>query len=141
MRKNIKYLIISIIAISSFTVLLLFNFVIIPKLQSNIIQNINNKREKQFEVKNITLFIDYSGVKENEIFENINLTNYKTTAYHVLLNCCDIVATDYGWGIFVEEINGVGVGWIYSVNEDPPPNIPSNYFYLMDNDTVKWTHV
>ncbi len=141
MRKNIKYIIISVIAVSSFTVLLLFNFVIIPKLQSNIIQGIDNNREKQFEVKNITLFIDYSGVKENEIFENINLTNYKTTAYHALLNCCDLVVIDYGWGIYVKEINGVGVGWIYSVNEDPPPNIPSNYFYLMDNDTVEWTHV
>jgi len=27
------------------------------------------------------------------------------------------------------------------LNDDPLPNIPSNYFYLMDNDTVKWKHV
>ena len=141
MRKKNKPIIISITAISSFVVLLLFSYVIIPKLQTDIIQDINNEREKQFVVNNITVIIDYSGIKENEIFENISLTNYKTTAYHALVNCCDVVEIDYGWGIYIKEINGVGVGWIYSINEDPPPNIPSNYFYLMDNDTVNWKHV
>jgi hypothetical protein len=141
MRKKNKPIIISITAISSFVVLLLFSFIIFPKLQTDIIQDINNEREKQFVVNNITVIIDYSGIKENEIFENISLTNYKTTAYHALVNCCDVVEIDYGWGIYIKEINGVGVGWIYSINEDPPPNIPSNYFYLMDNDTVNWKHV
>lgn len=140
MKKNIKYIIIGIIAILSFSILLLFNFVILPKLPSNINQN-NNEREKKFEVKNISVFIDYSGVKENEFFQNLNLTNYETTAYHALLNCCDIKIKDYGWGIFVEEINGVGVGWIYWINNDVPPSMPSNYFYLMDNDTVNWKYV
>jgi len=65
---------------------------------------------KQYCVENITLIIDYSGVKTNEKFENINLTNYETTAYHLLLNCCEIVIIDYDWGVYIKEINGVGVG-------------------------------
>ena len=71
----------------------------------------------------------------------MNLTNYETTVYHALLNCCDIKIKDYSWGIFVEEINGIGVGWIYWINNDAPPTMPSNYFYLMDNDTVNWKYV
>ncbi len=141
MKKNIKYIIISIIAFSSFTILLLFNFFILPNLQSNSNQIINENKEKKFEVENISVYIDYSGIKENEFFQNLNLTNYETTAYHALLNCCDIKIKDYGWGIFVEEINGVGIGWIYWINNDAPPSMPSNYFYLMDNDTVNWKYV
>lgn len=141
MKKNVKYLLIGIIAISSFTILIVFNFVILPNLQSNLNQTINNNREKKFEVRNISISIDYSGNKENEFFQNLNLTNYETTAYHALLNCCEIKIKDHGWGIYVEEINGVGIGWIYWTNNDPPPMIPSNYFFLVDNDTVNWIYV
>jgi len=142
MKKNIKYIIIGLIAISSFSILLIFNFVILPNLQSNINQNNNNNRVKQFEVKNISVFIDYSGVqdKDNEFFQNLNLTNYETTAFHALLNCCEVKTIDYGWGLYVEEINGIG-RWIYWINNDPSPSMASNYFYLLDNDTVNWKHV
>ncbi|MFX1375057.1 MAG: hypothetical protein ACFFA0_04535 [Promethearchaeota archaeon] len=140
MKKNIKYILISVIGISSFTMFFLFSFLIVPNLQSTIAQN-STDREKQFQVENISVYIDYSGVKENEMFQNLNLTNYQTTAYHAVLNCCDIKIKDYGWGIFVEEINDVGIGWIYWINNDIPPSIPSNYFYLMDNDTVNWKYV
>lgn len=141
MKKNIKYLIIGIVTISSFSVLILFNFYIFPNLQSNLNQTNDNNREKNFEVTNISVFVDYSGVQQNDFFQNINLTNYKTTAFDVLANCCVIRVRDYSWGIFVEEINGVGVGWIYWINNDPPPNLPSNYFNLLDNDTVNWKFV
>ncbi|MFX1364413.1 MAG: hypothetical protein ACFFCE_01025 [Promethearchaeota archaeon] len=141
MKKNIRYLIISIVAVSSFTILLVFNFLILPNIQSNNNQINDDNSEKQYEVRNISVYIDYSGVKENEIFQNINLTNYKTTAYHAILNCCDIKFKDFGWGIFVEKINGVGVGWIYWINDDAPPSMPCNYYYLVDNDIVNWKYV
>jgi hypothetical protein len=141
MKKKIKYLFIGVIGISSFTILIIFNFVILPNLQSNSNQPINNNREKKFEVRNISVYIDYSGVKENDLFQNLNLTNYETTAYHALLNCCVIKIKDFGWGVYVEEINGVGIGWIYWINNDAPPSMPSNYFYLMDNETVNWKYV
>ncbi len=85
--------------------------------------------------------VDYSGAQENDLFQNINLTNYKTTAFDALTNCSVIRAADFNWGLLVEEINGVGVGWIYWINNDPPPNIPSDYFNLLDNDTVNWKFV
>ena len=141
MVKKTKFIVIGLIGIICFGFLFIFSFLIMPNIQSSISQNYENDSEKQFKVTNITVIIDYSGVKNNEIFKNINLTNNKTTVYHALVNCCDIVVHDYGWGIYVKEINGVGVGWIYIVNDDPPPNIPSNYFFLKDNDTVKWKHV
>ena len=139
MRKTHRFILISFIAIFSFSFLLIFSFIIAPQMQSSINQDIGNEREEQFEVTNVTVIIDYSGVKNNELFENINLTNYKTTAYHALINCCSVVVQYYGSGIYVEKINGVGV-WMYTVNEEYP-NIASNYFNLMDNDTVKWKHV
>ena len=140
MKKKKRFILISFIAIFSFSFLLIFSFVIGPQIQSSINQVIGNEREKQFEVINITVIIDYSGAKNNDLFENINLTNYKTTAYHALINCCSVVVRDYSSGIYVEKINGVGIGWMYTVNEEYP-NIPSNYYYLMGNDTVKWIYV
>lgn len=141
MNKKTKFIIIGVIGVFCFGFLFVFSFLIIPNMQSSISQNYGNNREKQFEVMNIFVIVDYSGVKDNEIFTNISLTNFKTTAYHALINCCSVVVQDYGWGIYVKEINGVGVGWIYTVNDDKLPNIPADYFYLMDNDTVKWKHV
>jgi len=143
MKKKIKYILIGIITISSFSVLLLFNFYVFPDLQSNINQGIidKNNREKKFEVTNISVFIDYSGVQENDFFQNLTLTDYGTTAFDALSNSCTIRTKNFNYGLLVEEINGVGVGWIYWVNNDPPPNVPSNYFNLLDNDTVNWKFV
>ncbi|MHA2128488.1 MAG: hypothetical protein ACXABO_20135 [Promethearchaeota archaeon] len=140
MIKKIKFILIGTIAVLSFTMLILFNFIILPNFQSNLSQNLDNEREKRFAVKNITIFIDYSGAQENQSFHDLNLTNYETSAYHALLNCCDIKVRSFSWGLFVDEINGVS-GWIYWINDDPPPNIPANYFYLIDNDTVNWKNV
>jgi len=95
---------------------------------------------KQYSVDNITLFIDYSGVKTNEKFENISLTNYQTTVYHLLLNCCEIIIQNFGSDIYIKEINSVA-SWIYTVNNSIPPRMASNHFNLLDNDTVKWKHV
>jgi hypothetical protein len=141
MKKNIKYLIIGIITVSSFTGLFIFNFMILPNLQSNIYQSNNPSREAKFEVLNITVSIDYSGVQVNELFQNINLTNFETTALDALANCCVIRVANFNGRLLVEEINGVGVGWIYWINNDPPPNIPANYFNLLDNDTINWKFV
>lgn len=141
MNKKIKFGIIGIIAVLSFSTLILFNFLILPNFQSTLSQNLNKDRVNKFEVKNISVFIDYAGPQENQFFQNLNLTNYETSAYHALLNCCNVKVKTYSSGYFVEEINGVGAGWIYWINDNPPPNIPSNYFYLMDNDTVNWKHV
>jgi len=141
MNKKTKFITIGIIAIVSFTSFLALNFIVFPGLQSSISQISGDERVKQPEVTNITVIVDYSGVKDNEIYWNITLTNFNTTVYHAILKCCEVKVQDYGWAIYVKEINGVGTGWTYTVNEDPLPNIPVDYFYLLDNDTVKWTHI
>jgi len=141
MEKRIKYILLVLIGISCFSLLFFFNTILLQNPESPINQDNGERDVKQYRVENITLIIDYSGIKPNEKFENINLTNYETTAYHILLNCCEIVILDYDWGVYIKEINGVGVGWIYTINNGVPPSMPSNYFNLLDNDTVKWTHV
>jgi hypothetical protein len=141
MNIRTKFLTIGIIGIICIASFLALSFVVFPGLQSSITQISGDERERQPEVTNITVIVDYSGVKENEIYMNLTLTNYSTTAYHAILMCCEIKVQDYSWAIYVEEINGVGTGWTYTVNDEPLPNIPVDYFYLLDNDTVKWTHI
>ena len=141
MNKKNKFIVIGLIGIFCFTLFFVFSFILFPNSQTSINENNVDGRVKQLQVSNITVVIDYSGVKDNEIFRNISLINYETSVYHAILNCCEISVQNYGWGKFVKEINGVGVGWTYTVNNEPPPSMPSDYFYLRDNDTVRWTYV
>ena len=141
MNKKTKYILIGIIAIFCFTSFLALNFFFFSNFQGSITQTSGDERVRQLEVSNITVIVDYSGVKENEVFWNITLTNYNTTVYQAILMCCEVKVQDYGWAIYVKSINGVGTGWTYTVNNDPLPNVPVDYFYLLDNDTVKWTHI
>jgi len=141
MEKRNKYILLAFLGISCFSLLFFFNSFLLHNPQFPFLQNEGERAVKQYSVDNITLFIDYSGVKTNEKIENISLTNYKTTVYHLLLNCCEITIQDFGWGIYIQEINGVGPGWIYTVNNEAPPSMPSDYFNLLNNDNVTWKHV
>ncbi len=140
MEKRKKYILLAFFGVSCFSLLFFFYSLLLLNPQSPIIQNEEERAVKQYSVDNITLIIDYSGVKKNEKFENVSLTNYQTTAYHLLLNCSEIIIKNYGLQIYVIEINSV-TNWIYTVNNGIPSNMASNYFYLLDNDTVKWKHV
>ena len=141
MEKRNKYILLAILGISCFTLLFFFNSTLLHNPQSPFVQNDEERNIRQYSVDNITLIIDYSGVKTNEEFVNISLTSDKTTVYHLLLNCCVITIQDFGWGIYIQEINSVGPGWIYTVNNGAPPSMPSDYFNLLNNDIVKWKHV
>ena len=141
MEKRNKYILLAFIGVSCFSLLFFFNSLLLHNPPSPIIPNEGERAVKQYSVDNITLFIDYSGVKTNEKFENVSLTNNQTTVYHLLLNCCEITIQNYGVYIYVDGINGVGTGWIYTVNNGVPPSMPSNYFNLLNNDTVTWKHV
>jgi hypothetical protein len=142
MEKRNKYILMAFLGISCFSLLFFFNSIPLHDPQSPFIQNEGERAVKQYRVDNITLFIDYSGVKTNEKFENISLTNYKTTVYHLLLNCCEVSIQYNSRGdIYVNGINGVGTGWIYTVNDGALPEMPADYYNLLDNDTVKWKHV
>jgi hypothetical protein len=82
MEKNNKYILIVFITILSFSILILVNFMILPNFTNN---TDSGERTKLSEVYNITLKIDYSGEKANEVFYDINLTNYQTTVYDALV--------------------------------------------------------
>ncbi len=140
MEKRNKYILLVFLGVSCFSLLFIFNSLLLNNPQSPIIQNEEERAVKQYSVDNITLIIDYSGIQTNEKFENVSLTNYQTTVYHLLLNCCEITIQNYGLLIYVTEINSV-INWMYTVNNGIPPSMASNYFYLLDNDTVKWKHV
>jgi len=140
MEKRNKYILLVFLGVSCFSLLFIFNSLLLNNPQSPIIQNEEERAVKQYSVDNITLIIDYSGVQTNEKFENVSLTNYQTTVYHLLLNCCEITIQNYGLLIYVTEINSV-TNWIYTVNNEPLSNIAANYYNLLDNDTVKWKHV
>jgi len=141
MRKSNKYILLFVIGFISFSLFFFLNSTLLNNPQTPFIQNEGERAVRQYSVDNITLFIDYSGVKTNEKFENINLTNSQTTVYHLLLNCCDVSIQTFGGFIYVNGINGVGTGWIYTINNEAPPNIPADYYNLLDNDVVKWKHV
>ncbi len=140
MEKRNKYILLVFLGVSCFSLLFIFNSLLLNNPQTPIIQNEEERAVKQYSVDNITLIIDYSGVQTNEKFENVSLTNYQTTVYHLLLNCCEITIQNYGLLIYVTEINSV-TNWIYTVNNEPLSNIAANYYNLLDNDTVKWKHV
>jgi hypothetical protein len=141
MEKRNKYILLAFFGVTCFSLLFFFNALLLHNPQSPIIPNEGEREVKQYSVDNITLIIDYSGAKTNEKFENVSLTNYQTTAYHLLLNCCEITIQKYGVYIYVDGINGVGTGWIYTVNDGVPPMLPVNYYNLLDNDIVKWKYV
>jgi len=141
MEKWNKFIVLSIIGVSCFSLLFFFNSTLFNNPQSPFVQTEGERAVKQYSVDNITLFIDYSGVKTNEKFENISLTDYQTTVYHLLLNCCDVNIQNFGGYIYVNGINGVGPGWIYTINDGAPPNMPADYYNLLSNDTIKWKHV
>lgn len=141
MDKTKKYILLGIVGVSCFSLLIIVNSTLFLDQNSPFIPNEGQRAVKQYSVENITLFIDFSGVQANELFENISLTNFQTTVYHILLNCCEVSVQNFGGYIYVNGINGVGTGWIYTINNGNPPSIPSDYYNLLDNDTVRWTHV
>jgi len=126
MKKKLKFFIIAIAGITSFSLLLIINFNL----------NYNPTTQPKESVNNITLIVDY---KNGTILvhENFTLDNSKTTAFDALDKWCDIKYVDYGWGIFVTEIDGVSGGWIYMVNNNSP-NVGAPDYPLNDGDEVKW---
>lgn len=124
--KRLKLLIIVIVGITSFTLLIILNF--------NLYTNPSTPPKES--VSNINLFVDYkNGTIKTRL--NFTLDNRKTTAFDALDKWCDIKYVDFGWGIFVDEIDGVNGNWIFMVNNNTPFVSAPNY-QLDDGDEVKW---
>ena len=123
MRKKIKFILITLIGVSAFASLIIFNF---------------NLYKKPLEsIEDISLFVDYNNgtIKTRT---NFTLDNGKTTAFDALEKWCIIRYVDYGiWGKFVTEIDGISGNWIYTVNSFGPGTGASVYS-LKSGDLVTW---
>ena len=96
MDKKLKFFIIAIVGISSFSLLIFFNF-----------NSISNPIEAPKEsVNNISLIVDNKN-GPIKVHENFTLENNKTSAFDALDKWCDIKYIVYGFGIFVSEIDGI----------------------------------
>ncbi|MBD3339904.1 MAG: DUF4430 domain-containing protein [Candidatus Lokiarchaeota archaeon] len=146
MRKTIKFIIVALVGIGCFTALILYSlgfFEFLPNPISNSSDNneeeyINEPKEK---VLNISLIVDY-GNGEIDEWDKFNLTG-DTTAFGALNEKCDVDYKDYGWGVFVLEINDVKNShpnyWFYGVN-GKAPSVGSSHYNLNDGDEVSWVY-
>ncbi len=127
MRKKIKFVLITLIGVSAFASLIIFNF------------NLYKKPETLESVKNISLFVDYNNgtIKTRT---NFTLDNGKTTAFDALEKWCIIIYDDFGWGIIVRAIDGVSGSWIYMINSFSP-SVGASVYPLKSGDLVTWEHV
>lgn len=126
MDKKLKFLVIALVGITSFSILILFNF--------NLYYTPTTPPKET--VSDISLVVDYNN-GTIKVHENFTLDNRKTTAFDALDKWCDIKYNDFGWGIFVQEIDGISGSWIYMVNNITPNTGAPNYS-LDDGDEVKW---
>ena len=127
MRKKIKFVLITLIGVSAFASLIIFNF------------NLYKKPETLESVKDISLFVDYNNgtIKTRT---NFTLDNGKTTAFDALEKWCIIIYDDFGWGIIVRAIDGVSGSWIYMINSFSP-SVGASVYPLKSGDLVTWEHV
>jgi len=127
LKKYNKYILIVILATASFASFFVFTSSI----------EVGEVNEPLKEVDDITLTIDY-GNGTIKIWENLELTDYNTTAYDALIKCCKTEITDYGdMGIIVESIDGVRGNWRYSIN-DEFPGVSAEKYNLKSGDSVNW---
>ena len=124
MRKKFKYVIIALIGIISFTTLIFINF------------NLKQTPPKLQKVEGLNLFVDYNNGSV-KVRENFTLEGGKTTVFDALAKWCNIRYDNYGWGIIVREIDGIGGNWLYYVN-NYSPSVGSNLYPLKNGDSVKW---
>jgi len=127
MRKKIKLVLITLIGISAFAFLIIFNF------------NLYKKPEPLESVEDISLFVDYNNgtIKTRT---NFTLDNSKTTALDALEKWCIIRYKDFIWGIIVIEIDGVSGNWIYMINSFSP-GVGASVYPLESGDLVTWKHI
>ena len=128
-RKFNKYALIAILATASFASFFVFT-------NSIEVADVNKPLR---EVHDLTLIVDY-GNGTVKTLENLELTDYNTTAFDALVNGCQIEYKNYGeMGILVEQIDGIKGNWRYSINGDFP-GVSSNKYNLKNGDTVKWVY-
>ena len=124
MEQKKKYILIAIVGVTLFSLLILINY------------NLYKTPDKLEMVENITLIVDYNnGTIKTQ--ENFTLSGGKTTAFDALNQWCETQYDDFGWGIIVRAIDGLGGNWLYFINGNAP-GVGSDVYSLKDGDVVKW---
>ena len=137
MKKNFKILVIAIIAVSSFTGLILFSVFLLPLFNLN---NINTGRSDLLpEVHNITLTVEYV-TQPTDYWENFSLFGYNTAVLDALQENCIVELSHYSHGALVVSINGVTGDWVYYVN-GLFAGVGAADYYLDHGDNIHWKHV
>ncbi|NVM36295.1 MAG: DUF4430 domain-containing protein [Candidatus Lokiarchaeota archaeon] len=127
LKKFNKYILIVILATASFASFFVFTSSI----------EVGEVNEPVREIQDITLIVDY-GNGTVKTWENIELSDYNTTAFDTLIKWCETEITDYGdMGIIVESVDGIEGNWRYSIN-DEFPGVSANKYNLKNGDIVKW---
>ena len=124
MKKRAKFFLIGIIGIISFSTLITINL------------NLKQTPDTLELVTDLNLYVDYNN-GTIKIRENFTLSGGKTTVFDALALWCEILYDDYGWGIIVREIDGVGGNWLYYVN-DVSPSVGSDVYPLENGDSIRW---
>lgn len=124
MKRKVKFFIIGIFGIISFSTLIIFNFCL--KQTPDTVESVSN----------LNLYVDYNN-GSIKVRQNFTLSDGKTTAFDALEKWCIISYDDYGWGIIVREIDGIGGNWLYFVN-DVSPSVGSDLYPLENGDSIRW---
>ena len=127
MRKKFKYIIIALIGIMSFTTLII------------VYVNLKQAPPTLQKVEGLNLYVDYNNGSV-KVINNFTLEGGKTTAFDALAKWCNIRYDNFGWGIIVREIDGIGGNWFYYVN-NYSPSVGSNLYPLENGDSIKWQRV
>jgi hypothetical protein len=120
MKKTYKILFIGLIAISTFTGLILFSLMFIPFSNQ---EGVNTGRPNPLpEVNNISLY------------------DYHTSVLYALQEKCSVGLSHTSLGALVISINGVGPDWVYYVNGQFA-GVGAADYYLSNGDNVHWKRV
>ena len=137
MKKNLKFGIIALIGVSSFTIIILYSFGFLPFLSQNI--SPNGRVSPLPQVFNISLTVEYV-TEPTQTWENLSLYNYHTTVLDALQEKCVVELAYFSNGPLVIAIDDVNGDWIYFVNDLFAPVGAADY-NLNHGDIIYWKHV
>ena len=137
MKKNHKILLIAILAISSFTGLIVSSYFIFPLFN----QDGNNMGRPNLlsEVYNISLTVEYVS-QTTEYWENFSLHGYNTAVLDALEAKCAVELSFFFNGALVVAINDVYGDWVYYVN-GLFAGVGAADYYLNHGDNIYWKRV
>lgn len=137
MKKKFKIILVAIIAVSSFTGLVIFSLFFLPFFNPG--DNVTGRSNPLSEVHNITLIVEYVN-QPIDSWENISLFGYQTSVLDALEEKCDVQLSFFSNGALVVGINGVTGDWVYYVN-GLFAGVGAADYNLNHGDNIHWKRV